>query len=151
MTGEVLGAKRNRADSARIIARNELGVGDTEFNEIDRRTRKQRAVRLLSRAVLIAGLFVGSFAVGYLLAKRNDPSNDTGYPFMVIAAAPIAARGIRRPSPMWWMSILAVLIGFLAGFMSYVPGAAPNEYPYGVAPAYSVVSRDNMSACTQRL
>jgi len=149
MTGEVLGAKSNEPDSARIIARNELGVEDTEFREIDRRTRKQRAIRLLSRAVLIAGLFVGSFAVGYLLAKRNDPSNQSGYPLMVMAAAPIAARGVRRPSPMWWVSILVVLIGFLTGFMSYVPGAAPDEY--GSVTAYSVVSKDDLSACIRRV
>lgn len=148
MTSEVWGASGNRSDSARIIARNELGVDDTEFGEIGRRTRKQRALRLLSRAVLIAGLFIGSFVVGYLLAKRNDP-NHTGYPFMVLAAAPMAARGVRRPSPMWWMSILAVLTGFVAGLLSYAP-MAPNEYPYGVSPEYSVVSGDDMSACTRR-
>jgi hypothetical protein len=151
MIREVLGSKRNRSDSARTIARNELGVEGTEFSEIGHRTRKQRAIRLLSRALLTVGLFVGSFAVGYLLAKKSDPGNNTGYPFMVIAAVPIAARGIRRPSPMWWMSILAVLIGFLAGFMTYVPGAAPDEYPYGVVPEYSVVSRDDLGACTQGL
>jgi hypothetical protein len=151
MTREVLDAKRDEFDSARIIARNGLNVGDTEFREIGRRTRKQRAIRLLSQAILTVGLFVGSFAVGYLLAKRNDPSNDTGYPFMVIAATPIAARGIRRPSPMWWMSILAVLIGFLAGFMSYAQSPAQDEYPIGAVPAYSVVSRDDLGACTRGL